>query len=144
MLPISQVTVRELSSYPRSDAPKRTKDLHTIVASNSLVKMDLLVSCINQVRRNHGNWRVVMGFGEPGDRRGAILRNASNTDLFDESPSLRNVLTLLYAASRAYARAVRDALRETGRFSYPTLSPWTLEQVLDPNFPPDLHDPVSA
>ncbi|MBV8772288.1 MAG: DUF29 domain-containing protein [Deltaproteobacteria bacterium] len=63
-------------------------------------------------------------------------------DLFDESPSLRTVLTQVFAESKAYARAVRDALRETGPLPYPTQSPWTLEQVLNPNFPPDLHDPL--
>jgi Domain of unknown function DUF29 len=63
-------------------------------------------------------------------------------DLFDESPSLRNILRELFAESKAYARAVRDALRDTGPLPYPAQSPWSLEQVLDSNFPLDLNDPT--
>ena len=58
-------------------------------------------------------------------------------DLLDESPSLRDVLTELFLESKAYSRARRDAVRETGPLPYPEKSPWTLEQILDPNFLPD-------
>ena len=55
-------------------------------------------------------------------------------DLFDESPSLRKVLSQLFVESEAFARALRDAVRETGPVPYPAQSPWTLDQVLDPGF----------
>jgi Domain of unknown function DUF29 len=58
-------------------------------------------------------------------------------DLLDESPSLRNVLTELFLESKAYSRARRDAVRETGPLPYPEKLPWTLEQILDPDFLPD-------
>lgn len=58
-------------------------------------------------------------------------------DLFEESPSLRSVVHELFLEPKTYARAVRDAARDTGSLPYPAHPPWTLDQVLDPTFLPD-------
>jgi hypothetical protein len=58
-------------------------------------------------------------------------------DLLEESPSLRSVLGELLAESKAYSRAVRDAVEETEKkVQFPMESPWTLDQLLDSDFLP--------
>jgi hypothetical protein len=58
-------------------------------------------------------------------------------DLFEESPSLKNELISLFALSRAYSRAVRDATLDTdGKVQFPEHCPWTLDTILDPDFFP--------
>jgi hypothetical protein len=59
-------------------------------------------------------------------------------DLLEESPSLRNVLDELLAESKAYSRAVRDAVEETEKkVGFPQEAPWTRDQILDGDFLPD-------
>jgi len=59
-------------------------------------------------------------------------------DLIEESSSLRNVMERVFAESRAYARAVRDAVVDTGnRVQFPPQSPWPLDKVLESGFLPD-------
>ena len=56
-------------------------------------------------------------------------------DLIAESPSLAN-----YPAGQlagAYVPARRDAAEETGIADLPETCPWTIEQVLDPDFWPE-------
>jgi hypothetical protein len=58
-------------------------------------------------------------------------------DLLEESPSLKSVLTSVFAQSRAYRRAVRDATLDTGgKVQFPEHCPWTLDTILDPDFLP--------
>jgi Domain of unknown function DUF29 len=58
-------------------------------------------------------------------------------DLLEESPSLKNELNSVFAESRAYRRAVRDAVLDTdGNIRFPERSPWTLDTILDPDFLP--------
>ena len=55
-------------------------------------------------------------------------------DLLADSPSLRPTAPDLL--SRAYARARRWALTETGLLALPDECEWTIEQVLDPAYLP--------
>lgn len=56
--------------------------------------------------------------------------------IFEQSPSLRRSAAARYP--RTYARAVRQALKETGLApaTFPASTPFTLEQALDPDFMP--------
>ena len=59
-------------------------------------------------------------------------------DLLEESPSLQTELNKLFSESKAYARAVRDAVTDTGgQLHFPSQSPWTLDKVLEPDFLPE-------
>ena len=59
-------------------------------------------------------------------------------DLIELSPSLRNVLNQLFAGGKTYLRTVRDATVETGnKVTFPSESPWALDQVLYSDFLPD-------
>ena len=59
-------------------------------------------------------------------------------DLLEESPSLRTELNKLFSESKAYARAVRDAVTDTGgQLHFPSQSPWTLAKALEPDFLPE-------
>jgi hypothetical protein len=59
-------------------------------------------------------------------------------DLLEESPSLRNELTSAFAKSRVYQRALRDATVDTeGKVQFPKHCPWTLADILNPDFFPD-------
>ncbi len=59
-------------------------------------------------------------------------------DLLEESPSLRIELNKLFSESKAYARAVRDAVTDTGgQVHFPSPSPWTLNEALEPDFLPE-------
>ena len=59
-------------------------------------------------------------------------------DLLEDSPSLRNVLDELITNGKSYSRAARNATVETeGKIAFPPHSPWTLDQLLDPDFLPD-------
>ena len=59
-------------------------------------------------------------------------------DLLEESPSLRTELNKLFSESKAYARAVRDAVTDTsGQVDFPSQSPWTLDKALEPDFLPE-------
>jgi hypothetical protein len=59
-------------------------------------------------------------------------------DLLEESPTLRNVLRTLFEESKAYSRALRDAIVDTdNKVRFPRNSPWTLDRILDSNFFPD-------
>jgi len=58
-------------------------------------------------------------------------------DLLEDSPSLRRRVPDYL--KRAYPRARRKALDETGLYdpAFPPDCPWTVEQVLDPDFFPE-------
>ena len=69
------------------------------------------------------------------------IRNARDSidDLIDDHPSLRTRLTEF--CERAYPRAVRDAHNELSDYgddheSFPEACPWTLDELLDPEFWP--------
>ena len=55
-------------------------------------------------------------------------------DLFEESPSL--VALPAEHLRKAYARARQKALRETGLIDLPDSCPWTIDQILSPDFLP--------
>ncbi len=70
-----------------------------------------------------------------GGWRGSILEARHRLeDLLEESPSLRP-LPAEYLP-KAYARARRKALAETGLYRLPEDCPWTIEQILDEDFLP--------
>jgi hypothetical protein len=58
-------------------------------------------------------------------------------DLIDDNPSLKHQLPQQF--DKAYTKAVLFAIRETNlpKSSFPETSPFTLEQVLKPNFLPE-------
>lgn len=53
------------------------------------------------------------------------------TDLLEDNPSLRRELPAAFA--KAYPRARRDAVQETGlaAVTFPAVCPWLIEQILD-------------
>ncbi len=63
-------------------------------------------------------------------------QRAELDDVFDRSPSLRR--TLAESVAKIYPAAVRGASLQTGlpRNAFPAKCPYTLEQILDPDFPP--------
>jgi hypothetical protein len=60
-------------------------------------------------------------------------------DLLQESPSLRTALNEPDKLAQAYIRAMREAVAETGLApdGFPAGCPFTLEQMLDPEFWPE-------
>ncbi len=59
-------------------------------------------------------------------------------DLLEESPSLKSELTSAFAKSPVYARAVRDATVDSeAKVRFPKRCPWTLDDILNPDFFPD-------
>jgi hypothetical protein len=60
-------------------------------------------------------------------------------DLLQESPSLSTILNEPDKLAQAYIRAMRDAVAETGLSpnTFPSDCPFTLEQLLDPEFWPE-------
>lgn len=59
-------------------------------------------------------------------------------DLLEESPSLKIELTSTFGKSRVHARAVRDATVDSeAKVDFPENCPWTLDDVLTPDFFPD-------
>lgn len=59
-------------------------------------------------------------------------------DLLEESPSLKNELTLAFSKSRVYRRALRDAIVDSeGKVEFPEHCPWSLDDILNPDFFPD-------
>lgn len=69
------------------------------------------------------------------------LRNQRDVihDLLQESPSLRTVLNEPDKLAQVYIRAMREAVAETGLApnTFPADCPFTLEQMLDPEFWPE-------
>ena len=63
-------------------------------------------------------------------------QRAEIEDILDQSPSLRG--TLGESVAKAFPSAVRGASLQTGlpRNAFPAKCPYTLEQILDPEFPP--------
>jgi len=57
--------------------------------------------------------------------------------VFEDSPSLRKFAAEERVWAMAFASGRQDAEQETGVFGIYDVSPWTLEQVLDPDFLPD-------
>jgi hypothetical protein len=78
---------------------------------------------------------------EPGRRGKSWIATINESrdridDLLEESPSLRNELTLAFAKSRVYQRALRDAAVDT-KIQFPEHCPWSLDDILNPDFFPD-------
>lgn len=77
------------------------------------------------------------------DHRSRSWRNAINVQRWDleavleDNPSLRRELPECIA--KAYPRARREAIQETGllRSPWPNSCPWTIEQILDETWLPD-------
>ncbi len=57
--------------------------------------------------------------------------------VFEDSPSLRTFAASDRIMSAAFAAGRQDAEQETGVLRLPDVCPWTLDQVLDPDFLPD-------
>ena len=73
--------------------------------------------------------------GQCGSWRGSILEARDRlADLLEENRSLRPLPAQHLA--KAYARARRKALAETGLYHLPETCPWAIEQILDDNFLP--------
>jgi Domain of unknown function DUF29 len=71
-----------------------------------------------------------------GSWRGLILGVRHRLeDLLEESPTLRRLPA--ECLPKAYARARRKALAETGLYRLPEACPWTIEQILTEDFLPE-------
>ena len=95
------------------------------VRNNLVVLLTHLLKHQFQPRRRSSGWR------------GSILEHRRRLrDDFEESPSLRPYAAEVFA--RAYADAREQASVETSLplRTFPTASPYTLEQTLDPKFLP--------
>ena len=57
-------------------------------------------------------------------------------DYIEDMPSLKRLLDDPEAIIKAYSRGRRDAMKETGIRNFPTNCPFTIQQVLDPNYLP--------
>ncbi|GAB4551024.1 MAG: DUF29 domain-containing protein [Pleurocapsa sp.] len=57
-------------------------------------------------------------------------------DYIEDMPSLKKLLDNPEAIAKAYSRGRRDAMKETGINNLPQDCPFTIEQVLDPNYLP--------
>ena len=57
-------------------------------------------------------------------------------DYIEDMPSLKRLLDDPEAITKAYSRERRDAMKETGIRHFPTNCPFTIQQVLDPNYLP--------
>ncbi len=56
-------------------------------------------------------------------------------EVLNDNPSLRSELQAFLP--KAYARSRENALDETGLYRLPETCPWTIEQVMSPDFLPD-------
>jgi len=106
----------EIGGLSRSDRQEIRSRLEVICAH--LLKWQF------QSSLRSGSWRSSIDHGR--DRI---------ADLIEESPSLAGYPATQLA--RAYPRARRDAANETGIADLPEPCPWTIEQVLDPDFWPE-------
>jgi len=83
-------------------------------------------------------WAYQPGLRSNGWRATINASRDSIEDLLEESPSLRNILRGLFEESKAYSRAVRDAIVDTDKkVRFPASSPWALDRILDSDFLPD-------
>ncbi|MDJ0900446.1 MAG: DUF29 domain-containing protein [Xenococcus sp. MO_188.B8] len=57
-------------------------------------------------------------------------------DYIEDMPNLKRLLDDPEAITKAYSRGRRDAIKETGIRNFPTNCPFTIQQVLDPNYLP--------
>ena len=57
-------------------------------------------------------------------------------DYIEDMPSLKKMLDDSEIIAKAYRRGRRDAIKETGITNLPTDCPFTMQQVLDPNYLP--------
>jgi hypothetical protein len=57
--------------------------------------------------------------------------------VFEDSPSLRTFAASDRVIAAAFAAGRQNAEQETGVLGLPDVCPWTLDQVLDPEFLPD-------
>lgn len=82
-------------------------------------------------------WHVQPGLRGPGGRNTLIEQRRQAEKLLKESPSLRS--QLLQLRDEAYPDAVRDAVSETGLRpqTFAADCPFTVEQILDPDYLPD-------
>ena len=109
----------EIESLTRSD--KREIRSRLVVICAHLLKWQF------QPEARSTSWR-----GSIRESRDAIA------DLIEESPSLADYPATQLGGSRgAYARGRISAAEETGIADLPAQSPWTIAQVLDPDFWPE-------
>jgi hypothetical protein len=109
--------IEEIESLGRSDA-------RSLKSSYRLILMHLL-KWDYQPERKSGSWRST------------IIRERDNAaDLIKDSPSLKRKQDGLFR--EAYDVARREAAAETGlpESVFPTESPWSLEQAMNPKFFP--------
>ena len=72
-------------------------------------------------------------------REASIANNRDQLEVhLDDNPSLKSVLPA--ALMQAYRYALRDAESETGlaKATFPESCPWTFEQMMNPDFWPDV------
>ena len=77
-----------------------------------------------------------------GERRGASWRGtikeqrAEVLDILDEAPSLRARMADPVWMERTWSKALGRAMSETGSDAFPEACPWSVDQILDPDFLP--------
>lgn len=101
------------------------------LASRMAVLLAHLLEWVDQPERRGNSWRRTIR-----DQRNSITRRLRRT------PSLAASLGDGDWWADAWADAVRVAADETGLEDFPETSPWTPEQILDPDWMPDR--PASA
>lgn len=96
-----------------------------------------LESRLRRILHHLLKWQVQPGLRGPSWRSTLIEQRRQAEKLLGESPSLRSQLQEL--ADEAYPDAVRDAIDETGLRpqTFATHCPFTVEQILDPEYLPD-------
>lgn len=80
-------------------------------------------------------WQYQSAFRSPSWSRTIRTQRENVEEVLEENPSLRR--TLPDVLPRAYRNGCVEALKETGIDSMPETCPWTIEQVMSPDFLPD-------
>jgi hypothetical protein len=111
---------------------------HIAEESESMGKTEKreLVSCLSVLLLHLLKWQHQPDLrGASWDASVEIQRNALE-DHLDDNPSLKALLP--QAIERAYGNAVIEAKAETGLpgSPFPTVCPWSLKQMMDPDFWP--------
>lgn len=106
----------EIESLSRSE--------HRELRSRLAVLLQHILRWTYQPNERSRSWSLTVG-----------TQRESIGELLGESPSLRP--TLPEVLTLAYKKGRREALQETGLYHLPESCPWTIEQILSPDFLPD-------
>src|SRR5262249_40771816 len=83
------------------------------------------------------NWAYQPEYRSASWRGSIIDQRTELADVLKDSPSLLGYAQRGDWLAAAYQRGRDKAAQEAGLLALPTTCPWTLEQVLDPDFLPD-------